>query len=315
MEHFSINGSLFLAFANYETDTDPFIYKFNDSTEKFFLYQTIRGAKEAVDLKYFTISNEHYLAVVNSFRSKNDYSVIYRWNGQSFVAFQNVTVKGGMFSFFTIDKEPFLAALSTDHAQCNIYKWKHNAFVKTQETAFQCFLHLAFVINNESYLVLSNRFSKSIVYRWSGKNFSKLQTLHGSTFSLRFLYDNDHMFLALGSRKNSNYLLHIYKWNGIEFMLFHSIPTLGLVSGLHSFVMCGQTLLGLTEWYNTNNSTLYLFSYGKPTKYQEISTFEANDMTSFEYNGHTYLAIANLGNQRSTKNSALYKSTKRMFIT
>lgn len=220
-----------------------------------------------------------------------------------------------MFSFFTIDKEPFLAALSTDHAQCNIYKWKHNAFVKTQETAFQCFLHLAFVINNESYLVLSNRFSKSIVYRWSGKNFSKLQTLHGSTFSLRFLYDNDHMFLALGSRKNSNYLLHIYKWNGIEFMLFHSIPTLGLVSGLHSFVMCGQTLLGLTEWYNTNNSTLYLFSYGKPTKYQEISTFEANDMTSFEYNGHTYLAIANLGNQRSTKNSALYKSTKRIFIT
>lgn len=313
MEHFSINGSLFLVFVNDETDTVPFIYKFNDSTEKFFLHQTIRGAKEAMDVKYFTISNEHYLAVVNSLRSKHDYSVIYRWNGQSFAAFQNVTAKGGMFSFFTIDKEPFLAAISTDFAQCNIYKWKHSTFEKIQEIALQCVSHVALVINNESYLVLSDRFIKSIVYRWSGKNFSKLQTLHRA-FSLRPLYDNDHMFLALASSTNTNYLLHIYKWNGIQFMLFHSVPTLGLVSGLHSFVMCGQTFLGLTEWYNTN-SILYLFSYGKLTKYQEISTFEANDMTSFEYKGHTYLAIANLGNQRSTKNSAVYKTTKRMFIT
>ena len=70
MEHFTINGSLFLAFANYKSDTaekyntDSFIYKFNDLTGKFFLYQTI-GTHGGHDVEYFTISGEHYLAVAN----------------------------------------------------------------------------------------------------------------------------------------------------------------------------------------------------------------------------------------------------------
>ena len=69
-EHFTINRSLFLAFANYKSDTaekyntDSFIYKFNDLTGKFFLYQTI-GTRGGHDVEYFTISGEHYLAVAN----------------------------------------------------------------------------------------------------------------------------------------------------------------------------------------------------------------------------------------------------------
>ena len=321
VEHFTINGSLFLAFANSETDTDPFIYKFNDSTGKFFLHQTILRTKGAMDVEYFTISNEHYLGVVNSHLSKHDYSVIYRWNGQSFAAFQNVTVKEGKFSFFTLDKEAFLAAF-TYNPQCIIYKWKNNTFEKIQMIALLCAKHDVFVINNESYLAVSDLFFRTIVYRWSGKKFSKLQTLQVA-FSLKFLYDNDDMFLALASGTRgpgfffsiTNYVLNVYKWNGTQFMLFYSIPTVGEVSFLHSFVMCGQTFLGLTERSNTK-TTLYLFSYGKLTKYQEISTFEASDMTSFEYKGHTYLAIANEGNfyQPSTKNSTLYKRTTRMFM-
>ena len=71
VEHFTINGSLFLAFANYESDTaeryntDSFIYKFNDLTGKFFLYQTI-ATNAGADVEYFTISGEHYLAVANA---------------------------------------------------------------------------------------------------------------------------------------------------------------------------------------------------------------------------------------------------------
>ena len=70
-EHFTINRSLFLAFANYKSDTaekyntDSFIYKFNDLTGKFFLYQTI-GTRGGHDVEYFTISGEHYLAVANA---------------------------------------------------------------------------------------------------------------------------------------------------------------------------------------------------------------------------------------------------------
>ena len=107
VEHFTINGSLFLAFANYESDTaekyntDSFIYKFNDLTGKFLLYQTI-GTHGGHDVEYFTISGEHYLAVANVGNGITHIlnSVIYHWNGALFVAFQNVTTKGGASLIF-----------------------------------------------------------------------------------------------------------------------------------------------------------------------------------------------------------------------
>ena len=61
VEQFSINGSLFLAFANRVGDTegknvDSFIYKLNDSTRIFSLYQTM-DTSGAQDIEYFTISD------------------------------------------------------------------------------------------------------------------------------------------------------------------------------------------------------------------------------------------------------------------
>ena len=102
VEHFTIHGNLFLAFANYRSDTaekfntDSFIYKFNDSTGKFFLYQPI-GTIGGLDVKYFTISDEHYLAVANNYNGMTHRlnSVIYRWNGTLFFPFQNVATLGG----------------------------------------------------------------------------------------------------------------------------------------------------------------------------------------------------------------------------
>ena len=69
VEQFSVNENPFLAFANYRGDTegyntDSFIYKLNDSTGKFFLYQTI-DTTGAWDIEYFMISDKHYLDVAN----------------------------------------------------------------------------------------------------------------------------------------------------------------------------------------------------------------------------------------------------------
>ena len=72
MEHFTINGNLFLAFANYKSDiagkynTDSFMYKFNDSTRKFSPYQNI-STNGGQGVEYFKISDEHYLAVANGY--------------------------------------------------------------------------------------------------------------------------------------------------------------------------------------------------------------------------------------------------------
>ena len=314
VEHFTINGSLFLAFANYKSDpaqkynTDSFIYKFNDLTGKFFLYQTI-GTHGGHDVEYFTISGEHYLAVANVYNGITHRlnSVIYLWNGTLFVSFQNVaTIRGASFNFFTIEKEPFLA-VSNRNANSVIYKWKNNMFEKFQEIAItRCRASAAFVINNESYIAFANEFrsASSVVYKRAGMHFVKLQNLQKHiAMDIKSFYINDDVFLAIASRPES----YINKWNGSQFVQFKTIHTSGART-LHPFVMCGQTFLGVADQLRTK-TVLYRFSAsGQFTKYQELSTFGAIDMTSFEYKGHTYLVIANSGNsnQRNIK-STMYK--------
>ena len=315
MEHFTIHGNLFLAFANFRSDTsekhntDSFIYKFNDSTGKFFLYQTI-GTSGVLDVEYFTISDEHYLAVANSYNgiTHSLNSVIYRWNGTLFVFFQNVPTLGAIdFNFFTIDKEPFLTAANNRNDVTNsinsiIYKWKNQRFEKFQEIATKgCRKSVAFEINNESYVAFANSIGNSVVYKWSGKGFLKLQTLQKS-MDANFFYINDHAFLAIVSGQSI-----IYQWNGSKFVLFQSITTPG-TRGSHSFVRCGQTFLGVTDRSSTN-SPLCRFSYGQFIKYQEISSSGAIDMTTFEYKGHAYLAVANSGDNQKNINSTLYRWT------
>ena len=314
MEHFTINGSLFLAFANYKSDTaekyntDSFIYKFNDLTGKFFLYQTI-GTHGGHDVEYFTISGEHYLAVANVDNGTTTRlnSVIYLWNGTLFVSFQNVaTIRGASFNFFTIEKEPFLA-VSNINANSVIYKWKNNMFEKFQEIAItRCRASAAFVINNESYIAFANdvRSASSVVYKRAGMHFVKLQNLQKHiAMDIKSFYINDDVFLAIASQPES----YINKWNGSQFVQFKTIHTSG-ARALHPFVMCGQTFLGVADQLRTK-TVLYRFSAsGQFTKYQELSTFGAIDMTSFEYKGHTYLVIANSGNsnQKNIK-STMYK--------
>ena len=57
----------------------------------------------------------------------------------------------------------------------------------------------------------------------------------------------------------------------------------------------------------STQSVVYQASRGQFIKYQEISTYGAVDFTSFEYKGHTYLAVANYYHQKYNINSALNK--------
>ena len=318
MEHFTINGTLFLAFANYVShpeghETHSFIYKFNDLTGKFFLYQRI-ATNGGHDVEYFTISGEHYLAVANVFKGTTNRigSVIYSWNGQLFVVFQEVATTSGVgLNFFTIAKEPFLTTCNlwdgvTHSINSTIYKWKNNMFEKFQEIATEgCRASAAFVINNESYIAFANEVTSatSVVYKRVGMHFVELQNLQKHrAMDVKSFYINDDVFLAIASQPES----YINKWNGSQFVQFKTILT-SEARALHPFVMCGQTFLGVADHYRTK-TVLYRFSaLGQFTKYQELSTFGAIDMTSFEHKGHTYLAIANSRNNQRDIESTVYK--------
>ena len=339
LEHFTIDGTRFLAFANYRSDTegyntDSFIYKQNDSTGNFFLYQTL-GTHGVCRTEYFKIADQHYLAVANihdgsSFRLN---SVIYKWNisKEQFTVFQNIETFGAYsFDFFEITNEQFLAISnhydgSSYSINSFIYKWNSNKFEKIQEIATEGAVSSeTFVISNETFIAFANHYNsqrwssvQSAVFKWSGQQFVKLQSFqtYGAR-DVKSFSDNGSTFLAFANSRHGrqhNISSSIYKWNGSHFVPFQSIPTRGAF-GLHPFTMCSQTFLGIANYFDDEDghntkSVIYRVSKEQFTEYQEISTQGAHDMTSFQYKGHTYLAVANhvTNYNKYNINSALYK--------
>ena len=340
VEHFTINGNRFLAFANYKSDikgliTDSFIYKQNDSTGNFSRYRAI-GTRGAVDMEYFKIADEHYLAVANYFdgTSYRLNSVIYQWSlsQEQFTVFQNIETFGARsFNFFEIINEQFLAISnyydgSSYNINSFIYKWNSSKFEKIQDVATEgAYGSETFAICNETFIAFANHFTKqkqyavqSAVFKWSGQQFVKLQSFqtYGARDVKSFSY-NGSTFLAFANfRQGVQYNINspIYKWNGSHFVPFQSIPTRGAF-GLYPFIMCSQTFMGVANHFDDDDrfnttSVIYRVSQEQFTDYQEISTQGASDMTSFQYRGHTYLVVSNFADSNKRNiNSRLYKWT------
>ena len=145
IEQFSIDGSLFLGFAHFYDDnngynTDSYIYKLDDSTGTFYLYQTIDtiGGR---DMECFTIADKHYLAVANR-RNKTTSrlnSAIFQWNGTHFIVVQNIPTPGVIsVNFFKILSDLFLVVSNTYDGTTRslnsvIYKFGENQFNRFQE--------------------------------------------------------------------------------------------------------------------------------------------------------------------------------------
>ena len=289
-------------------------------------------------MEYFKIGDQHYLAVANFYdgASYRQNSVIYQWNlsQEQFVVFQGIeTVGACSFDFFEITNEQFLAISnhydgSSYSINSSIYKWNSNKFEKIQDIATEGAANTeTFVISNETFIAFANYYTQqkrelvqSAVFKWSGQQFVKLQSFqtYGEVRDVKSFTDNGSTFLAFviynnGTQHNINSA--IYKWNGSHFVPFQSIPTRGAF-GLHPFIMCSQTFLGIAnhldddDRFNTR-SVIYRFSQEQFTEDQEILTQGAFDMTSFQYKGHTYLAVANFANNsnKGNINSRLYKWT------
>ena len=285
-------------------------------------------------MEYFKIGDQHYLAVANH-RDEPSYrqnSVIYQWSQEQFVVFQSIETFGAhSFDFFEIKNEQFLAVSnyydgSSHSINSYIYKWNSNKFEKIQDIATEGAVNTeTFVISNETFIAFANHYTQqkrvlvqSAVFKWSGQQFVKLQSFqtYGAA-DVKSFSDNGSTFLAFANLRSGsgqhNINSPIYKWHGSHFVLFQSIPTRG-AAGLHPFMMCSQRFLGVASLYDDDNghntmSVVYRVSQEQFIEYQEIPTQGAFRMTSFQYKGHTYLAVANrlaTSNKRNI-NSALYK--------
>ena len=301
----------------------------DEPTEKFTLYQTLQ-TRGAYGVEYFSIADKHFLAVAHYYDGTYQLdSVVFQWNGQRFVVFQKLPTKGAAhFKFFTLNSEKYLTVAnyfdgSTRSIKSVIYKWNGVKFNKFQEIATEGAMGCtAFEINNVTYIAFANYYNsqlkysvQSTVFKWSGGHFVKLQSLQTyGAYDVKSVSINGHTFLAFachysGSSYNTDSF--VYKWDGTKFVLFQSIPTRGALA-LYPFAISGHTYLGMANHYDSSvkhntQSVVYQASGAQFIKYQEISTHGAHDMTSFEYKGQTYLAVANYHKQKYNINSALYK--------
>ena len=296
------------------------VFKMEDSAERFALYQTLQ-TKGAYGLVFFSV------AVANHYDGGSQllHSTVFQWNGNRFVVFQTIaTNEASDMTFFTIGDESYLAVANyneggTYSVKSVIYKWNNNTFDTFQEIqtegAMGC---AAFVLNNDTFIAFANHFNPqrksavhSSVFRFSGGQFVKLQTLqsYGARDVTSFKI-NGNTFLAFAnyySGSGHNLDSFIYKWNGDRFALFQSIGTRGAFAW-HPFVINGQTYIAVANHADDIQgksilSVVYQASGAQFNKYQEIRTHGARDVTSFEFKGHTYLAVANSYN----RDSALFK--------
>ena len=322
VEQFTINGSQFLAFANFRSDTDgfnteSFTYKMNFN-EKFSLYQNI-STMGVTDMEYFTIDDTNYLAVVN-FEVK---IVIYEWNRQFFVVFQNITLlENGKtdLNFMKIGTETFLAIVVVYYEyddywiEFDIYKWINNSFHLYQASGIRDRTYALygasteFVIKNETFLVIAGG-NYLYVFKWLGglfRLFSPLRPIQ-KAYGVRDVKSfkmNGQLFLAITNFEDGT-KPNILMWDRNEFVPYQSLFTTEAIA-CHPFVMASETLLGVADAHG--KSFVYRAIGSRFYKFRELSTQGAHGTTSFVHGGHTYLVVANtISEEKFNINSTVYK--------
>ena len=216
VQHFTVNGSLFLTFGNHYGDihkykTSSMVYKMDEPTEKFTLYQTLQ-TRGAYGVEYFSIADKHFLAVAHFWDGTHQLdSVVFQWNGQRFVVFQKLPTKGAAhFKFFTLNSEKYLTVANyhdgrTQSPKSVIYRWNGVKFNKFQEIATEgASVCTAFEINNVTYTAFAHSYNsqvkysvQSTVFKWSGGHFVNLQSVQTyGLYDVKSVNINGHTFLA-----------------------------------------------------------------------------------------------------------------------
>ena len=192
-------------------------------------------------------------------------SVIYQWNGQEFVVFQNVATRGASkLKFFKIGNELFLAIVNLDNVgqetvDLVIYKWRNNSFDKFSEippTLRKFGGAASFAIKNKTFI--SFRGYSTGGEEVSGTGFSRLQTMQKyEARDVKTFQMNGQIFLQ--TKLVMELKPNIFTWSGNEFVSVQSLFTFG-ATAWHPFVTHGQTFLGLAD------------TYGKSIVYQAIGS-------------------------------------------
>ena len=165
----------------------------------------------ACDWESFTINGDTYLAVANwsiDVTQFNVDSLIYRFNGVSFVEYQRIpTHSAHDLESFVINGETYLVVAnhqigSTNAADSVIYKWNGTAFGEFQKIKTIGAIHWESIkIDGQTYLAVANMYAgygdyngNSVVYKWNDQSMSFIEyqkiLSHGAMYIHSFAIDH-----------------------------------------------------------------------------------------------------------------------------
>ena len=279
--------------------------------------------KGALDWESFVIDGNTYLAVANYFNgiTTNVDSVIYKWDGNTFIEFQSITTNGAIdWESFIIGDDIYLAVAnyygsgSTSHnVDSVIYKWDGSAFIEFQSIPTHGARDWAsFTIDGTPYLALANEYDgvsyniDSKIFRWNGSQFVEFQSIpsYGARDWEQFTIDGNYFLALANNRSNATYNVDskIYFWTDNMFVETQSIRTNG-ANDWESFTIDGKRYLSVANAYNGStyniNSVIYAWEGFAFKEIQQIPTNGAVAWESFSVDGKTYLAVANWYNNTS----------------
>src|SRR3990167_8300505 len=234
---FSIDKDFYLVVANYAENvpssagnnaTTPklnfgvnsVIYRWNENAKKFDSYQSIL-TQAAFNWEFFTVDNEHYLAVSNGV---GPVSNIYIWKNRKFQLFQSIpSSKPINIKAFTIEQKHYLA-ISNLAGDSAIYMWDGKQFIFFQKIIgpggrrFVFFTDLGnHFLAKINYLVGTQYQLLSQIYAWNGEKFVKVLDFptYGGTDATFFTIRNTRYFaVSYGNKNKDSYRMdsEIYKF-------------------------------------------------------------------------------------------------------
>ena len=345
-EVFTINNVLYLACSFYHNDTtgdiESQIYTFSGSGSGSQLtpFQTIPGTSP-LDMEFFTIQNDSFLAVANSYNSASiteTISQIYKFNGTRFQLYQSFNTHGstGCESFTIQGSSNNSNNNSNSNSNSNTFLvftnnlWAGNSDIDSQilkynpgTRLFANFQNITthavwdvlyFNFLNGDYLVFVNRNSLSQVVKFDGSVFQPFQLLAVSAgTNADFVNINGIGYLAVSSTTNNT---QVFRFNGTVFtplQLF--VPgSSSQAYGVLFFNYYGSYYLAVANYRDSQgngriSSPILKFdsTRGIFVPFQSISTIGAYKFTFFTYDGLPFLAVAGYYDFSYNINSSIWR--------
>ena len=265
VEPFRIGSELFLAVANlrsgsgpYDLNVDSKLFRWSGET---FVEQQSFPTFAAKQWRSFEIDGHHFLALAQGVDEPDaqprnpSASTIFKWDGTSFLPFQQVNSKWGYNWLFFNSQGEHLLAYADHKAPSCLLRWTGEVFETLQVfegdggRAF-----CAFTIDGSDYLAFARLASETVLLRRNGEQYEPFQTLSGpGGREFAFVRQAEAHFLIqvdflTGSRESpkTDLCSRIYRWADGQMVLVETFATSG-ATGVAVLNVGSRTLIAVSE--------------------------------------------------------------------